>query len=331
MALGREHAAGRGAILMAVNVNFSEGQGDLPPDAYAPGDDPRASAVRATVEAAARNAAAASTDGSDWWDKLGNSNGEDWQNQVTDALARGLITEEQARALWDGYIQLLSVYEQEEYSLGIDLGVALSPIAQMLGTNPTAAVGQLNVLISQVENLADRAQAKLEFSSREAHREWQRGFDVSREDRLARGQEAEIAQWDIRNRFSQAELEAENRRAELGALETAARTRADLAASALSARSSLSGALFGRAGGFPYPGAAGPSPSASGLHSLGEQFGAVVTPPYQFTGGPVVVPDVTSTIEFQRALQRADELANRQLHTPVVVPIGPGGVDPGVE
>jgi hypothetical protein len=308
---------------MAINpVILDEGQGDPPSDAYAPGDDPR------------RLAAPGSGQGwnwATWMGQQGDRDETDWQNQVTDALAAGLITEEQAQALWDGYLQLLSVYEGEEFALGIDLNAALSPIAQMLGTNPTAAVGQLNALFGQVQNLVTQTQNRMTYEATQAQNEWQRGFDVSREDRLARGQEAEIAQWDIRNRFSQAELEAENRRAELGALETAARTRADLAASALSARSSLSGALFGRAGGFPYPGAAGPSPSASGLHSLGEQFGAVVTHPYQFTGGPVVVPDVTSTIEFQRALQRADALANRQLHTPVVVPIGPGGVDPGVE
>jgi hypothetical protein len=252
------------------------------------------------------------------------SPGGDGLIDIPKALAAGLITEEQAEALWGAYLQLLNVYEGSEFSLGLDLATMVAPIQQMLGTNPTAAIGQLNVLISQVQSLIDQSQDRLEYESTEAHRAFQRDFETTREERLGRGQAAEIEQWGIRNRFSQAELEAENRRAELGALETAARTRADLAASALSARSSLSGALFGRAGGFPYPGPAGYSPSGSGLAALVAQSGGMATDPYSFTGGATAFPHLTSGPEYRLAQQLVNELAGTRLDTPVVVPIDAG-------
>jgi hypothetical protein len=296
--------------------------GDLPYDADAPGDDPRNLGAPGPIDA--NTVHSVSTDGFNWSAFGSDGDSEGWQNQVTDALATGLITEEQAQALWDGYLQLLSVYEGEEFSLGIDLNTALSPIGQMLGTNPTAAVGQLNALIGQVQNLVTQTQNRVSYEATQAQNEWERGFETAREERLGRGQAAEIEQWGIRNRFSQAELEAENRRAELGALETAARTRADLAASALSARSSLSGALFGREGGFPYPGPAGYSPSGSGLAALVAQSGGMATDPYSFTGGATAFPHLTSGPEYRLAQQLVNQLAGTRLDTPVVVPTDAG-------
>ena len=237
---------------------------------------------------------------------------------VANGLESGELTEAQAEAFLDAYMAILETLVGFEGSLGINLGERLQTLTNTLTSNPDAVLDQMETLAQEVRlthtQVIDQKQFEADqtqqlFANEMARLELeaaQRATDVSEATSLRAA------------RMQQAQMEQRDSRANLAAFQEAARLQQELATGAMGARQDFWEALVGRTGGLPYMGAAGPSPSGAGLHDLVQGVGGQAVAPYEMTGGPIGFPDLTQTPEFQRALEIQDELARRQIETPVV-------------